>query len=303
MATPKQPTILLTGADGQLGYELTRTAQGLGRVVALNRRALDICDLDKVRQTLHEVKPSLIINAAAYTSVDQAESDPTAARRANFEAPAVMAEEAGRINAAVIHYSTDYVFDGRKNGAYVEHDLPNPQNVYGASKLEGEQAISASGCAHLIFRTSWVYGTRGKNFLLTMLRLGAERETLNVVADQYGAPVWSRMLAELTSQVLAQSFSDGDADSDDWWRTNTGIYHLTSAGKTSWHGFAESIFELSGQEHRPVVNPIAAASYGAPAIRPANSILANDKFIGAFHLRAPNWRESLELCMQEYRRP
>jgi dTDP-4-dehydrorhamnose reductase len=286
-------TILVTGVNGQVGYELLRSLQGLGRVVGLDRAALDLDSPDAIRRVVREVKPTIIVNPAAYTAVDKAESDVDAAMRANGEAPGVLAEEAKRLGAALVHYSTDYVFDGTKEGAYVEDDAVNPQNVYGKGKLAGEQAIAASGCDHLIFRTSWVYGTRGKNFLLTMLRLGAERDELSVVADQIGAPTWSVTIAALTANVLAQSIS---ADKD-WWAQNSGVYHLTAGGSTSWHGFAQAIFEHASLEKKPTVKPIPAASYPTPAARPANSRMSNDKLAAAFGIRAPDWQDALLLSL------
>ncbi|MDR5831982.1 dTDP-4-dehydrorhamnose reductase [Caballeronia sp. LP006] len=288
-----QRTILLTGVNGQVGFELARGLQGLGKVVALDRAGLDLSDLGQVRRVVRDVKPSLIVNPAAYTAVDKAESDVGAAMRINGEAPGVLAEEAKRLGAALVHYSTDYVFDGTKDGAYVEDDAVNPQNVYGRSKLAGEQAIVASGCDHLIFRTSWVYGTRGKNFLLTMLKLGAERDELSVVADQIGAPTWSKTIAALTANVLAQSVTGPRK----WWPKNSGAYHLTASGSTSWHGFAQEIFDLSGLAKMPAVKPIPASAYPTPAARPANSCMSNEKLIATFGLRAPDWREALQLCM------
>ncbi|TDN67220.1 dTDP-4-dehydrorhamnose reductase [Paraburkholderia sp. BL10I2N1] len=294
MAKRGEQTILLTGVNGQVGFELARSLQGLGKVVALDRSGLDLSDLDQVRQVVREMKPWLIVNPAAHTSVDKAETDVEAAMRLNAEAPGVLAEEAKRLGAALVHYSTDYVFDGIKEGAYVESDAVNPQNVYGKSKLAGEQAIAAAGCAHLIFRTSWVYGTRGKNFLQTMLRLGADREELSVVADQYGAPTWSNTIAALSANVLAQAVAVGKGD---WWQEHSGVYHLTASGTTSWHGFAEAIFEFSGLTKKPVVKPIPAASYPTPAARPVNSRMSNDKLADTFGLRAPDWRDALRLCM------
>jgi dTDP-4-dehydrorhamnose reductase len=286
-------TILLTGVNGQVGFELARTLQGLGRVVAVDRTGLDLADLDQVRRVVREVKPSLIVNPAAYTAVDKAETDVDTAMRINAEAPGVLAEEAKRLGAALVHYSTDYVFDGTKEGAYVEDDAVNPQNVYGKSKLAGEQAVAASGCDHLIFRTSWVYGTRGKNFLLTMLRLGAERDELSVVADQIGAPTWAVTIAALTANVLAQSVH---ADAG-WWERNSGVYHLTSSGATSWAGFAEAIFAEARLEKRPRVNPIPSTAYPTPAQRPANSRLDVSRLQKAFGLTTPDWREALALCL------
>ncbi len=287
-------TILLTGVNGQVGFELARTLQGLGRVIALDRAGLDMSNLDQIRSVVRDVKPQLIVNPASYTAVDKAETDVEGAMRLNAEAPGVLAEEAKRLGAALVHYSTDYVFDGAKVDAYREEDDVNPQNVYGRSKLAGEQAIAAVGCPHLILRTSWVYGMRGKNFLLTMLRLGAEREELAVVADQIGAPTWSNTIATLTANILAQAAA---ANADDWWRMHSGTYHLTAGGATSWHGFAQAIFELSTLSRRPVLKPIPASDYPTPAVRPSNSRISNDKLAASFGLRAPDWKEALRLCI------
>lgn len=291
-----EPTILVTGVNGQVGFELLRSLQGLGRVVACDRSMLDLSDLDRVRSVVRELKPSIIVNPAAYTAVDKAETDVDAARRLNAEVPRAFAEEAARLGAALVHYSTDYVFDGTKEGAYVETDATNPQNVYGLTKLEGEQAIAATGCAHLILRTSWVYGRRGKNFLLTMLKLGSERPELRVVADQVGAPTWSKTIATATAHIVAQALAADDAD---WWAQRSGVYHFTSAGATSWHGFAEAIFAQAMGERAPRVLPIPASDYPVPAKRPSNSRLSHDKLTEAFGLRLPDWADALTLCLSE----
>ncbi|CAG4885532.1 dTDP-4-dehydrorhamnose reductase [Paraburkholderia saeva] len=292
-----RPTILVTGSNGQVGFELVRSLQGLGRVVALDRRGLDLADLDHVRATVKEIKPTLIVNAAAYTAVDRAETESEVAHRINGLAPGVLAEEAANLGAALIHFSTDYVFDGTKEGAYVEDDPTNPQNEYGRGKLAGERAIADFGGPHLVFRTSWVYGGRGKNFLLTMLRLAAEKPELRIVADQYGAPTWSTTIATLTAHVVAQGFDAAKRGETDWWTRKSGTYHLTASGSTSWFGFAEAIFETALLDSRPTVVPIAAAEYPVPAKRPANSRLLTDKLADVFGLRAPDWREALELCL------
>jgi dTDP-4-dehydrorhamnose reductase len=286
-------TILLTGVNGQVGFELARSLQGLGRVVAFDRSKMDLADLDQIRRIVREVKPALIVNPAAYTAVDRAQSEADLAKRINAEAPGVLGEEARRLDATLIHYSSDYVFDGTKDGSYVEDDIPNPSSVYGKSKHAGEQAIAASGCAHLIFRTSWVYGARGKNFLTTMLRLGAERDELNVVADQVGAPTWSATISAMTSSVLSQALKG----EQDWWMQYSGVYHLSASGATSWCGFAQAIFERSQLEKKPLVNPILTASYPTPAERPANSRMSNHKLATAFGLEAPAWDDALALCM------
>jgi dTDP-4-dehydrorhamnose reductase len=291
-----EPTILVTGVNGQVGFELLRSLQGLGRVVACDRSMLDLSDLERVRGVVRELKPSIIVNPAAYTAVDKAETDIDAARRLNADVPRIFAEEAARSGAALVHYSTDYVFDGTKEGAYIETDETNPQNVYGLTKLEGEQAIAATGCAHLILRTSWVYGRRGKNFLLTMLKLGGERPELRVVADQIGAPTWSKTIAVATSHIIAQALA---ADAADWWERRSGVYHFTAAGATSWHGFAEAIFVNAMGGRAPKVVPIPATDYPVPATRPANSRLSHDKLTEAFRLRLPDWADALKLCLSE----
>ncbi|KVT13817.1 dTDP-4-dehydrorhamnose reductase [Burkholderia sp. MSMB1078WGS] len=294
-----QPKILVTGVSGQVGFELLRALQGLGTVVACDRSMVDLVDLDRLRAVVREQAPAIIVNPAAYTAVDKAEDEVELSMRLNAEVPAVLAEEAARLGAVLVHYSTDYVFDGTKDDQYVEDDPVNPQNAYGRSKLAGEQAIAASECAHLILRTSWVYGTRGKNFLLTMLRLGAERDELNVVFDQIGAPTWSKTIATLTAHILAQAAGVGEADRDAWWRERSGIYHLCASGSTSWHGFAEAIFDASKLARKPKVNPIPASSYPTPAARPANSRMSVDKLSRTFGIRAPDWHDALRLCMAE----
>lgn len=290
-------TILVTGVNGQVGYELARTLQGLGNVVAVDRSRLDLSNLDQIRAVVRELRPALIVNPAAYTAVDKAEEERDLAMRINGEAPGVLAEEAKKLGAALIHYSTDYVFNGTKEGAYVEDDPTDPQNVYGRSKLAGEQAIAASGVNHLVLRTSWVYGTRGKNFLLTMLRLGAERRELKVVADQFGAPTWCNTIATLSSHLVAQVFAADD--SAKWWTERSGIYHLCAGDSTSWHGFASTIFELADLPNKPNTLPIPAADYPTPAKRPVNSRMSNDKLARVFGLAAPHWRDALTLCLTD----
>ncbi|MBB5497116.1 dTDP-4-dehydrorhamnose reductase [Paraburkholderia sp. MM5384-R2] len=290
-------TILVTGVNGQLGYELARTLQGLGNVVAVDRSRLDLSNLDQIRAVVRDLRPALIVNPAAYTAVDKAEEERDLAMRINGEAPGVLAEEAKKLGAALIHYSTDYVFNGTKEGAYVEDDPTDPQNVYGRSKLAGEQAIAASGVNHLVLRTSWVYGTRGKNFLLTMLRLGADRPELKVVADQFGAPTWCNTIATLSAHLCAQSFAAEDGTK--WWDERSGIYHLCAGDSTSWHGFASAIFELADLPNRPNTLPIPAADYPTPAKRPANSRMSNDKLARVFGLAAPHWRDALKLCLTD----
>ncbi|CAE6849352.1 dTDP-4-dehydrorhamnose reductase [Paraburkholderia aspalathi] len=289
-------TILVTGVNGQVGFELARSLQGLGRVMAVDRSVLDLSNADQIRAVVREVRPALIVNPAAYTAVDKAETESELAMRINAEAPGILAEEAKKLGAALIHYSTDYVFNGEKQSAYLEDDPTDPQNEYGRTKLLGEQAIAATGVDHLIFRTSWVYGSRGKNFLLTMLRLGAERPELKVVADQFGAPTWSNTIATLTAHIVSQAFSADDQAA--WWRSRSGVYNLTALDSTSWHGFAAAIFELADLEVRPNVLPIPASDYPVPAKRPSNSRLSNDKLAHVFGLRAPHWKDALRLCLE-----
>ena len=298
--------ILLTGRNGQLGWELERTLAPLGEVHAVDRQMLDLADPDRLAAAVRELKPEVLVNAAAYTAVDRAESEPEAAFAINARAPGILAEEALRLGALLVHYSTDYVFDGTKAGPYTEDDAPNPLGVYGASKLEGENAIRASGARHWIFRTSWVYAPRGKNFFLTVLRLAREGKPLRVVADQSGAPTSAAMLARATAQALsaqvqavarlrspdAASVARRDARSATGRAPPaSGVYHMTAAGHTSWHGFASAIvaeFEL----HNPIA-AIPASEYPLPAIRPANSMLDNSRLAAAFGIRMPDWQAGL----------
>ena len=283
--------ILLTGADGQVGYELLRCLQGLGEIVACDRKRLDLADLDQVRDAIRSVQPELIVNAAAYTAVDRAESEPELALRVNAQAPGVMALQAREVGAALVHFSTDYVFSGDKDAPYTEGDRTGPLNVYGETKLLGEQAIVSSGAPYLILRTSWVYGLRGNNFLRTMLRLAAERQEVRVVDDQVGAPTWSRTVAQTAAHILVQAQAGGPK----WWRDNRGTYHLSAQGETSWAGFARAIMEESGQACRVV--PIASGEYPTAARRPPNSRLNCAKLTHRF-CRLPDWRDALALCMR-----
>ncbi|BAY12869.1 dTDP-4-dehydrorhamnose reductase [Calothrix sp. NIES-2098] len=296
--------ILLTGVTGQLGWELQRTLLTIGEVIPVGRSVsdpslqMDLAQLDSIRRTIREVKPDLIINPAAYTAVDKAESEPELAMAINGIAPGAIAQEAKQLGAAVIHYSTDYVFDGKKNTAYTEQDQTNPQNIYGKTKLAGEQAIASVGVPHLILRTSWVYSLRSKNFLLTMLRLAQEREEIRVVDDQIGAPTWSRTIAEATAQILSQA----PENISDFLASRGGLYHLTASGQTSWYGFAKAIFELDEKKSdRKLQRLIAITSqeYPTPASRPAYSLLDSQKLSNTFGLLLPDWERSLELVMQK----
>lgn len=291
--------ILVLGSQGQVGWELARSLLPLGEVIALTRAEADLTQPDSLRAAVRSHQPALIVNAAAYTAVDKAESEEDLAYTINAAAPGVLAEEAKRCNALLIHYSTDYVFDGTQSRPYVETDLPNPQSVYGRSKLAGEQAIAAVGADHLILRTSWVYGARGHNFMRTILRLAAERETLRIVADQTGAPTWSRWIADATAHVARlayQKIGNGDF--------SAGIYHLTCAGSTTWHGFASAIIEQYRALHPAStlavrgITRIATAEYPLPASRPANSHLDHTRLLNEYGVAAPHWRHALNLCLE-----
>jgi len=291
--------ILVTGRTGLVWYELERSLQGLGEVVALDREAMDLYDLDRIRTVIRELKPALIVNPAAYTAVDDAESEPERALRINAEAPGVMAEEARRLGAGIIHYSTDYVFDGSKSAPYTEEDLPMPANVYGRTKFAGEQAIQASDAPHLILRTSWVYGSRGKNFLLTIRRLAQERDELRIVADQYGAPTWCRTIADTTAHIVAGlRINDTNGGLNlDLLREKSGLYRLTAQGQTTWHGFAQTIVAHWSTERKPVVTPITSEEYPLPAKRPTNSVLSCKKLMETF-CGLPRWDNALRLCLE-----
>lgn len=295
--------ILVTGKYGQVGYELERSLQGLGEVIAVGRSEMDLADLTQVRDVIRAIKPDLIVNAAAYTAVDKAEQEPDLAWRINGECVGVMADECRTLNAAMIHYSTDYVFDGSKIGGYTEDDPTCPINVYGRSKLAGEQAITAAGIDHLILRTSWVYGARGKNFLLTMQRLARERDELRIVADQHGAPTWARTIAESTAQIIAKlggnaekNGATGVAAQKEAWQEHGGIYHLAAQGQTTWHGFAQAIFEHAIDAKKPILTAIRTSEYPLPARRPVNSALNCARLTQKF-CRLPEWDAALKLCL------
>jgi dTDP-4-dehydrorhamnose reductase len=255
------------------------------RFLAVSRTELDYAQFDELLRFLRDKKPEFLVNAAGYTAVDRAESEPALADAINARGPAVLAEEAKRLDALLIHYSTDYVFDGNSREPYREEDQATPLNVYGRSKLAGERAIAAAGVAHLILRTSWIYGLHGQNFLLTMRRLAATREELRVVADQFGVPNWSRALAEATASLVSR----GPATL----AKKTGIYHLSGRGRASWFDFARAIFD---DADRPRVVPITTAEYPTPARRPASAVLATDKFEAAFGFALPDWHEMLAAC-------
>lgn len=291
--------ILLFGAGGQLGQELTRALGALGPVIALDRTAADFSTPESLRAVVRRVGPAIVANAAAYTAVDRAESEPELAYAVNAEAPRVLAEESEAAGAVFVHYSTDYVFDGQKENPYVEEDAANPLSVYGRSKLDGETAIRRVSRRHLIFRTSWVMGAHGANFLKTILRLAAERDSLRVVADQIGAPTPARLIAETTRDVLG-TLRLAPTDDERW-----GLYHLTSSGETSWHAYARYIVEQGGHLGVPLraspesVVPIATMDYSSAAPRPANSRLSSAKLRHAFGVTLPDWRRGVDLVLHE----
>ncbi|HEX4798374.1 MAG TPA: dTDP-4-dehydrorhamnose reductase [Burkholderiales bacterium] len=281
--------ILLTGRNGQLGWELARTLAPLGELAAYDRTMLDLAKPDQIAAAVRSVKPDIIVNAGAYTAVDKAESEPEAAFAVNAVAPGLLAEEAKRAGALLIHYSTDYVFDGAKEMPYVEEDPHNPLNVYGRSKLAGELAVQSVDGSHLILRTSWVYAARGRNFFLTIRRLLKEKSELRVVSDQIGAPTSARALAEATAELLRRH---GVAAL----RGARGVYHVTAAGFTSWHGFATEIARLERPNPLVRIIPIASSEYPTPAPRPKNSRLSNEKLRRSFGIALPQWETCLETC-------
>ncbi len=305
-----KPRVLLTGRNGQIGSALERILADTAELKALGRQELDLANADNIRDAIRAFKPHLIVNAAAYTAVDRAESEEALAHKINAEAPAVMAEEAKKAGAALVHYSTDYVFDGLKNQPYTEEDASNPLSAYGRTKLAGEKAIEQTGGRYAIFRTEWVYATRGKNFLLTILRLASEREELRIVCDQSGAPTWSRAIAEATAKIVLDEWrrAGGELFGD-----RTGIYHMTAAGETTWHDFAVAIIErarhceggaawlnkTTGESGLKVqrVLPIATKDYPTVARRPAYSVLSNARLQATFGVKLADWRIQLETAL------
>jgi len=284
--------ILITGRNGQLAQALQQRLAGLGQVHVLGREQLDLAEPERIRQVVRELSPDLLVNAAAYTAVDQAENEPALAFAINATAPGVLAEEAARLGVPLLHYSTDYVFDGSKATPYTENDAPHPLSVYGRSKLAGEQAIHAVGGAHLTLRTSWVYSLHGRNFLLTMQRLLQEKPQLRVVADQIGAPTWAGSLAASTL-ALIQRWQAGQAGA--W-----GTYHMTAQGQTSWFGFAQAIGEHLEAQGRPCAQllPIPSSEYPTPAQRPLNSRLDCSRLRQQWQVEQPDWRQALIECLK-----
>jgi dTDP-4-dehydrorhamnose reductase len=292
--------ILLFGKSGQVGWELLRSLAPLGELIVLDSNSQDFCGdftkLEGVAHTIHTVAPDVIVNAAAHTAVDRAESEPELARTINALAPGVLAQEAKRSKAWLIHYSTDYVFDGNGDKPWLENDPTGPLNVYGKTKLEGEQLILQSGCQHLIFRTSWVYGTRGGNFAKTMLRLAKEREIINVIDDQIGAPTGAELLADVTAHAIRTALQKPEV---------AGLYHLVAGGETSWHGYASFVLDFARNAGIPLkvapdsIQPVPTAAFPTPARRPHNSRMSTAKLQYSFGLSLPMWQTGVARMLTE----
>jgi len=288
--------LLLTGANGQVGWELRRSLMPLGKVMAMDRNACDLSRPQDLPRIIREIAPDVIINAAAYTGVDKAEEEESLATLVNGIAVGVIADEARKLGALLIHYSTDYVFDGTKAIPYVEDDPPHPINAYGRSKLVGEQAVERCGGNHLILRTSWVYAARGHIFLRTVLRLARERDELRIVSDQFGAPTWAREIADATASILGRACHEQEAQN-----FVSGIFNLTAAGATSWFGFAEAILDQAERHigvRRNIVHPISSLDYPVRAARPKNCWLATDRIRARFGITMADWKRALTRCMQ-----
>lgn len=295
--------ILLFGKNGQVGWELQRALAPLGELIALDRVGEnglcgDLQDTAGIAETIKSVAPDVIVNAAAYTAVDKAESQPALAELINVQAVRVMAEEAYKINALLLHYSTDYVFNGQGDRPWQETDLTAPLSVYGRTKRDGEQAIIHSQCLHVILRTSWVYAARGRNFAKTMLRLAAERESLNVIDDQIGAPTGAELISDVSAHVIRSVYSNSELSP-----AFSGIYHLAATGETSWQAYAQFVIEFARQQGRPLkvaeINPIPTCQYPTPAKRPLNSRLATNRLTTTFGLSLPHWKQGVVRMLNE----
>ena len=288
------PVILIIGKIGQVGWELRRTLAPLAHVVSVDFPEIDLTSPDSVLKWTRETRPQIIVNAAAYTAVDKAETETEKCQQINGVAPGILAEEAKKHSAVLVHYSTDYIFDGTKTAPYTEQDAPNPLGAYGRSKLAGDQAVLAVDGHHLIFRLCWVYGARGQNFMLTMMRLAREREKLRVVRDQFGCPTWSRMIAETTALALLRVITAREPGAF------KGVYHLAASGQTNWHGFAESIIQLmpAAGKKCQTIEAIPSSEYPLPAKRPAYSVLSCEKLQRTFGLQLPDWETSLKHVLE-----
>ncbi|AVA36771.1 dTDP-4-dehydrorhamnose reductase [Cupriavidus metallidurans] len=297
---PKTPTVLVTGCNGQVGFELKRSLAPLGRVIALDRAACDLTRPDDIRRIVREIRPDVIVNPAAYTAVDKAETDEGTAFAINGEAPGVLAEEARMLGSLLVHYSTDYVFGGHGDAPYMETDAVDPQSVYGKSKLAGEQAVMASGATAIILRTCWVAGAHGGNFAKTMLKLGRERDSLRVIADQFGAPTTASLIADVTAQIVARHWLFGERSA-----FPAGIYHLAAAGETTWHGYATEVLTYAAQKgvalkvNPASIEPIPATAYPLPAPRPLNSRLDTRKLRETFGIHLPEWQQGVRFLLDQ----
>ncbi len=288
----------MIGKEGQVGGELSSLLQPLGELIIFGEEDLDLTQVDRIREKLRDVQPHVIVNAAAYTAVDKAEEKPDLALAVNGTAPAILAEEAKKLGAALVHYSTDYVFDGEKQEPYTEEDSPNPLGVYGQTKLAGDEAIQSTGLPHLIFRTAWVYGLKGNNFLLTIQRLAKERDELKIVDDQIGSPTWCRTIAQATTNVLTQILPQSSPGDLSHFEQASGLYNLVCGGQTSWFGFAQAILEASSSSQDTKLIPIPTSEYPTPAKRPQNSTLSTEKLKSAFGIAPPAWDVTLKYCLR-----
>ena len=292
--------ILLLGANGQVGWELERSLAALGQLQSYNKHTANLENLYSLKNIIHKNMPDIIVNAAAYTNVDKAESEKSMVNTINYKAVDFLAKESKRINAWFIHYSSDYVFDGKKAGAYTEIDKPKPLSVYGDSKYKGEKSVVESGCKYIIFRTSWVYSARGDNFVKTIIRLGKEKDRLNIINDQIGAPTSARLIADVSSLCLYRLFCNESPA-----KNASGIYHLSASGKTSWYGLAKYVInESKNLGDTFFVNPenihsISTSEYPLPAIRPHNSLLNTKKICKTFYIHLPHWKDLLKRTLQE----
>jgi len=296
----RSPVILVTGKNGQLGWEIQRTLMPLGKVVAVGRDEMDLSDVNSIKNIIEKVQPDVIVNTAAYTAVDKAQEESELANKINAIAPEVMANEAKRIGALLIHYSTDYVFNGDKSSPYLETDATAPINVYGESKLSGERNVQNSGADCITLRTSWVYSHRGQNFLKSILKLAAERKELGIVNDQIGAPTSARFIAEVSAHVIKQSLAERRDN-----QFESGLYHLVCEGRASWFDFASKIVELADKNKYALkikkINPIPGSEYPTPAKRPLNSCLSTLKLATKFNVVMIPWDECLKYCMNDLR--
>jgi len=290
--------ILLIGKNGQIGWELQRALTGLGELTATGRQELDLVDPARIRQIVKDLRPGLIVNAAAYTAVDKAEEEPDLAMAINGTAPGILADVAKKTGSALIHFSTDYIFDGSKtSGAYLEEDAPNPLNVYGRTKLMGEQAIMKAGIPYIILRTCGIYGSRGKNFMLTILKLAKEGKELTIVNDQISSPTWCGAIADATARIIGFRVDPSEKQFLENMNKVEGVYQLSCGGETSWYGFAKAFLNQSKEAQHAKIIPIPTSEYPTPARRPMRTVLSNAKIARVLGIKMPLWDEALEQCL------